>query len=197
MNNIIDPYNLQSYSIFSDYGKYLLKQYIQYYQSGGSGGGGAAPRRPQRNIPVGVIHAMRKYGDSKTLGKLAQTSKFAGRLIPQPIINKKRDEDHFVIKHDKGINKSFYMPKTYTDVQIQQEIQKKYYDNRIPDEVGITLAKSPTTIIYSVKFWCDAYSDDGRAPCNSWYDEKDDVRGYCSQYCYDRSQEDSDSDSSY
>jgi hypothetical protein len=36
MNSIIDPTTLQSYSIFSDYGKQLLKQFIKLYQSGGN-----------------------------------------------------------------------------------------------------------------------------------------------------------------
>ena len=35
MNNIIDPANGQSFSIFSEQGKALLKSYVKMYQSGG------------------------------------------------------------------------------------------------------------------------------------------------------------------
>ena len=49
MNNIIDPQNGNTYSIFSQNGKNLLKKYVNLYQTGGSNQYKNASRTPEED----------------------------------------------------------------------------------------------------------------------------------------------------
>jgi hypothetical protein len=57
MNYIINPDTLESYSIFSEKGLKLLKEYVRVYQEGGEGGGGGGGGGERQIVPASAAAA--------------------------------------------------------------------------------------------------------------------------------------------